>query len=157
MLAIRDRVVVGRRWRKGTTDRRMRLTSDYQYLPQQTVVSTALGSAVSQPLNSSPTQVAFDIERRTAARLTQIMKKKKHSITRRKKHSEEEKHTRPFSRDQDRPEVISRRFETKIKTRELQHRAVTATQFNPPVDRNSYSTVRQRAIRTNCDMQGRRI
>jgi len=63
------------------------------------VVSTALGSAVSQPVNSSPTQVAFDIERRTAARLTQIMKKKKHCTTRRKKHSEEEKHTRPFSRD----------------------------------------------------------
>ena len=50
--------------------------------------------------------------------------------------------------DQDRPEVVSRRLKTKIKTRDLQH---TATQINPAVDCNSYRTVRQREIRNNCD------
>ena len=29
---------------------------------------------------------------------------------------------------------------------------VTATQINPAMDRNSYNTIRQRAIQTNCDM-----
>ena len=37
------------------------------------------------------------------------------------------------------------------KTGELQHR------INPAVDHNSYSTVRQRGIQTNCDVQGWKI
>jgi len=37
------------------------------------------------------------------------------------------------------------------KTGELQHR------ISPAVDHNSYSTVRQRGIQTNCDVQGWKI